>query len=121
MSDTTTKRKLEAALSMARATVLLLEDELAVVETSALDALLSTAQTLAQYGLGHEAVRAAAERGELAVQRGSRGKYLVLESELRRYLASRPLRPTPRRASPPDLDGWEVDADRVLQLVGSRR
>ena len=83
------------------------------------DPLLSTAETLERFGYGREAIRAAVERGELSVQKGARGKYLVLESEMRRYIASRPLRPAPRRApAPPDLDAWERAVDRDLQLVG---
>jgi len=122
MSDSATKRKLvEAALSSAESNVALLRAVLADLDVQEHDALLSATEALARYGLGHEGIRAAAERGELAVQRGSRGKYLVLESELRRYIASRPLRPTPRRPQPAALDTWDADADRALRVVGGRR
>jgi hypothetical protein len=120
-SSTDPKRKLEAALASARATVSILEAELESIETQpAHDELLDAKSSLARFGLGPEALRAAAERGELKVSRGARGKLLVLESELRRYIASRPYKPTPRRTQPPEnLDAWEREAD--LRLVGGRK
>jgi hypothetical protein len=86
------------------------------------DPLLNTCEIQARYNLGHEGVRAAAVRGELAVLCGARDQLMVFDSEMRRYFASRPFRPTPRRAAPPpDLDAWEADADRALHLVERRR
>ena len=123
MTDTPTKRKLVAALASARATVSLLEAELESLETQPTqDALLDAKQSLEKYGLGHEGIRGGAERGELAVQRGARGKLLVLESELRRYIASRPYRPTPRHALPlASLDAWDAEADRPLRVIGGHK
>ncbi|HEY2405216.1 MAG TPA: hypothetical protein VGI10_04400 [Polyangiaceae bacterium] len=95
----------------------MIEIELAGLDSApGSDPLLGTRETLEKYGLGHEAIRAAAERGELAVQRGARGKLLIVESELRRWLASRPYRPTLRRPAMPasDLDAWDADTDREL-------
>jgi len=124
MTDTPTKRKLvAAALASAETTVSLLRAELESIDSQpAHDELLDAKQSLEKYGLGHEGLRSAAERGELAVSRGARGKLLVLESELRRYIASRPYKPTPRRAAPlENLDAWEAEADRALRVVGGRR
>jgi hypothetical protein len=115
--------KLEAALAALDAARSLVVAQLDELETHPVDdALLDAKQSQAKYGLGHEGLRGGAERGELAVQRGARGKLLVLESELRRYIASRPYKPTPRRALPSaNLDQWEAEADRSLRVVGGRK
>jgi hypothetical protein len=80
------------------------------------DELLDAKQCHARYGVGGEAIRGAAHREELAVVRGARGKLLVADSELRRWLESRPYRPGPRRAegTTSDLDAWEAEADAAI-------
>lgn len=117
------KRKLEAALLAARATVVLIEAELEQVERTgtAGDELLNARQALAEFGIGHNAIKAAAERGDLSVSRGSRGRLMVERGELRRYIKSRPVRA--RRAAPAaTLDDWERDAERSLRsIAGGRR
>ncbi|HEY5373373.1 MAG TPA: hypothetical protein VIK01_06785 [Polyangiaceae bacterium] len=86
------------------------------------DELLGTEQTLARFSLGHEAVRAAAARGELVVSRGARGKLLVLESDVRRFIAARRYQPAPRRALPSaNLDEWDIEADRSLRVVAGAK
>lgn len=115
MTDESTKRKLEAALSAARATVALLEAELDDVTTGVTgdDPLLDTKQIKLESGLGHDGVKAAIARGELSASRGPRGKILVLRSELRRYLQSRPV--LPRKAAPViDMSDWDAQAQRAL-------
>lgn len=123
MTDDPKKRKLEAALASARVTVTLLEAELEQVDALGADGeqMLTTAQTLAEFGIGHDAVKAAAERGELTVSRGARGKLLIERAEIRRYIKSRPLRP--RKAAPAaNLDDWDAQAERSLRsLNGGRR
>lgn len=118
MTDPTQKRKLEAALSAARATVALLEAELDDVTQGVTgdDPLLDTKQIKLECGLGHGGVKAAIERGELTASRGPRGKILVLRSELRRYLQSRPVQPKPRKAQPTDdMGAWDAQALRAIQ------
>lgn len=110
------KQKLEAALSAARATVALIEAELEQADATGADGaqLLNMQQTLAEFGIGHNAVKAAAERGELAVSRGARGRLMVERSELRRYIKSRPVRA--RKAAPAaNISDWERDAERALR------
>ncbi len=123
MTDNPKRRKLEAALASARATVCLLEAELEQVDVAGSDGeqLLTTAQTLAEFGIGHDAIKAAAERGELTVSRGARGKLLIERSEIRRYIKSRPVRP--RKAAPAaSLADWERDAEQSLRsIAGGRR
>jgi len=113
MTDETKKRKLEAALNAARATVALLEAELSDVE-QADDPLLGVDELHEQFSCGRDAVRAAVERGELTASRGARGKILVARSEIERWLRSRPYKPGPRRAEPS-----EVDTDALEEELAS--
>jgi hypothetical protein len=122
MTDENRKRKLEAALHSARATVALLEAELEQAESvgSDGDQLLNMRQALAEFGLGHNAIKTAAERGDLAVSRGARGRLMVERAEIRRYIKSRPVRP---RNAPPaaNLTDWDRQAERSLRgLKGGR-
>ena len=124
MTDDNSRRKLlETARAALRAADALLTAELEHANTQpGHDALFDAKQSLAKYGLGHEGLRGAAERGELDVFKGARGKLLVLESNLRKYIASRPYKPTPRRVLPPaDLAAWDAEADRALRVVGGRK
>ncbi|MES1173564.1 MAG: helix-turn-helix domain-containing protein [Myxococcales bacterium] len=70
------------------------------------DDLLGVAECRA-LGVGRDALTGAADRGELAVSRGVRGKLLVRKSELDRWLASKPYTPSPKPDAAPDLDAWD--------------
>jgi hypothetical protein len=123
MTDDTKKRKLEAALSAARATVALLEAELDDVTqgVSGDDPLLDVDQVQAEFGAGRDALKAAAARGELELLRGARGKLMISRSAVRRWIESRPAKP--RKAAPAsNLDDWDREAERALRAVpGGRR
>jgi len=60
------------------------------------DDLLGVADCAAQYGVGRDALKRAAERGELAVTRGPRQRLQVRRSELRTWLESKPAHAAPR-------------------------
>lgn len=85
------------------------------------DPLLGTKQIFAETGLGHDGVKAAAERGELAVSRGPRGKLLVARSELRRYLQSKPVQPRKVEPAAQSLDDWEAQAQGALRSIAGGR
>jgi len=110
-------RKLDAAILSLEASLALLRAERDDVTAGATadDPLLGTKEIFAETGLGHDGVKAAAERGELAVSRGPRGKLLVARSELRRYLQSKPIKP--RKAEPvaESLEAWDGQALRALK------
>lgn len=118
-------RKLEAALSSARATVAILEAELADVTAGVTgdDPLLDTKQALTEFGIGHDGIKSAIERGELTASRGARGKILIARSELRRYMQARPVKPRKVAPAPAsDLDAWERQAQGELRaLRGGRK
>jgi hypothetical protein len=120
MTDDTTKRKLEAALASARVTVTLLEAELADVTQGVIgdDPLLDTKQALAEFGIGHDGIKSAIERGELAASRGGRGKILIARSELRRYLQSKPVRPRKAEPPPETISDWDRQAQGALRSIG---
>jgi hypothetical protein len=119
MGETKSKVKLAEAL---RAEAAALEAQAAAKRAQAealaeepRDEYLNVEQTLEHYNAGRDALIAAAERGEIELKRGARRQLLVLRSELERWIASRPYKPTPRKVGPPsDLDAWEKEADRAL-------
>jgi excisionase family DNA binding protein len=116
MTDKNSKRKLEAALSAARATVSLLEAELEDTERgNDTEPLLGLDELMGQYKIGRGTVQSAVERGELAASRGARGKILVTRSEVERWLKSRPYKPGPRRVEGSDS---ETDAIEDALLSG---
>lgn len=82
-------------------------------ESSEPDALLGVEECSA-LGVGRDALRGAARRGELDVSQGPRGKLLVRRSALEAWLSSRKYRPSARaeRAAEPDLDAWERSVRR---------
>jgi hypothetical protein len=73
------------------------------------DELLDVAACSKRYGVGRDALRGAADRSELAISKGARGKWLVKRSALEMWIESRPYKPAPRAANEraPDLDAWE--------------
>ncbi len=68
------------------------------------DEQLGVDELLRDYKLGRGTVQSAVERGELTASRGARGKILVLQSEIERWLKSRPYKPGPRRVEESDSD-----------------
>lgn len=86
------------------------------------DPLLDVDQVLAEFGVGRDSLKAAAERGELSLSRGARGKLLIERSAVRAWIKSRPVQP--RKVTPPvsDLECWEAEAERALAgvKVGAR-
>lgn len=78
------------------------------------DALLDV-KGAAELGVGRDALRGAARRGELEVSQGPRGKLLVRRSALEAWLSSRRYRPEARTAqqAEPDLDAWERSVRRA--------
>lgn len=89
---------------------------------SGADPVLDSEQTLARYSIGRDGLKAAAERGELTLQRGARGKIMVRESELRRWLESRPYQARPRKVeAETDLDAWEREQEAELARLGGGR
>jgi hypothetical protein len=86
----------------------------AAAKHQAADELLDAVQTRAEFGIGRDGLKRAAERGDLAVSKGSRGKPMVTRSEMRRYMASRPygLRKVVSPADTDDDDDFDaLDAE----------
>jgi hypothetical protein len=84
------------------------------LESAAPDTLLGVEECRA-LGVGRDALRGAARRGELAVSQGPRGKLLVRRSALEAWLSSRQYKPEARateNASEPDLAAWERSVRR---------
>ncbi|MFZ5891284.1 MAG: hypothetical protein ACOY0T_09560 [Myxococcota bacterium] len=123
MTDDNKKRKIKAALESAKTTVALLEAELDAVEAGAdADPFLSVEEARESHGVGREALKAAAERGEIELKRGARGKLLVRRSAILKWIDSRPHKPRPRKADPvSDLDAWERETDAELRRMGGGR
>ena len=68
-------------------------------------------QACKAHDVGRDALKGAAERGELAISRGPRGKLLVKRSALEAWLASKPYKPPPSEPAP-DLEAWERSVTR---------
>lgn len=87
------------------------------------DPLLDVDQVMAEFGVGRDSLKAAAERGEIELLRGARGKLLIARSAVRTWIESRPVQPRPRKtASAADLVAWEDEANAQLRaLQGGRR
>lgn len=84
------------------------------LESAEPDALLDV-RGAAELGVGRDALRGAARRGELEVSQGWRGKLLVKRSALEAWLSSRKYKPEARaaREAEPDLDAWERSVRRA--------
>jgi hypothetical protein len=85
-----------------------------VAEASEPDALLGVEECSA-LGVGRDALRGAARRGELDVSTGPRGKLLVRRSAIEAWLQSRKYTPSARseQESEPDLAAWEKSVRRA--------
>lgn len=81
------------------------------------DPLLDVEAVMEEFGVGRDSLKAAAERGELTLNRGSRGKLLIARSAVRAWIESRNVRPRTRKAPASDLDAWEAEADRSLRSI----
>lgn len=76
--------------------------------------LLDVTQARSEFGVGRDSLKNAADRGELAMSRGARGKLLVSRSELRRWLTARPYQ---ARKTEPCSDGFDA-IDHELAMGG---
>jgi hypothetical protein len=110
----TSNQKLLAALAAAKATVAILEAELARGGDAAADEVLDLTQIAQRYGYGRDAITAAIARGELHATRGPRQRIQVLRSEIDRWRTSKPVRATRKSADVIDLASWEAEADRAM-------
>jgi hypothetical protein len=93
----------------------------ALPDGEAADPLLDTKQALAEFGIGHDGIKSAIERGELSASRGARGKILIARSELRRYLQSKPVHPRKATPAAETLDDWDKQAQGALRSIGGGR
>jgi hypothetical protein len=82
----------------------------ATADPTADDEHLDVKQTHAEYGVARDGLKNAADRGELAITLGARGKLLVRRSELVRWLDSRPYR-SKRKVAPAENDFDAIDAE----------
>lgn len=93
------------------------------VAPAADDPWLTLPEMEEQYHITRQVLAAAQQRGELAPRRGPKGRVMIRRSEIEAWIESRAW--TPRRtvkATAPDLDEWEAQAERELQLVqGGKR
>jgi hypothetical protein len=106
-----------AALHAQADTLLALADTLSRASN---EDLLSVDRSLAEFGVGRDGLKAAADRGELSLSRGARGKILVARSELQRWLTARPYK-SARKTEPvaEDLDALDVELARGGLVVGA--
>jgi hypothetical protein len=81
-----------------------LEELAATLPDVAADALIGVAECAERYNVGRDALKRAAERGELNVSRGPRQRLLVKRSALEAWLVSRPLHAA-------NGDEWEPDSE----------
>jgi hypothetical protein len=93
----------------------------AIVEEPDAAELLDAKQTLDRYGIGRDAIRGAAFRGELQVHRGARGKFLIRKDAIEGWIASRPYSPTPRRAPCADLAEWDRVTSAAMRALPRAR
>jgi hypothetical protein len=121
-----TVKQIEASLASARALVASLEATLAEATEPHAPQLLDSRQSFAEFGIGHDGLLAAAERGEIQLTRGARNKLLVERDELERWVRSRPVAPRQRLPVAPtavaDLEAWDREAGAALRsIAGGRR
>lgn len=77
------------------------------------DELLDVDAVSERYGIGRQALRGAAARGELVIARGARNKWLVRCSAVEAWLASRPYRPNAKASNDAaDLAAWDRGMQR---------
>lgn len=108
---------LRAQAAALRAQADTLEALASALESEAPDTLLGVAEAAA-LGVGRDALRGAAKRGELEISQGPRGKLLVRRSALEAWLRSRPYKPEARASgeaqpSAKDLEAWERSVRRA--------
>lgn len=82
--------------------------------------LIDVKQAHADYSVGRDALLAAESKGELKLQRASRGKILVSRAEIERWLRTRQWVPRKPRAAATDLDAWEQQSSANLAGLASR-
>jgi hypothetical protein len=110
------RRKLEAALSSARATVALLEAELEDIDDigDGSDPLLDLESVEAE-GLSPHTARTWIKSGRLEAYQAERGRFVFRRSALMKAIEASPVMPRERKAKPPaDLAAWEAEADRAI-------
>jgi hypothetical protein len=84
---------------------LLIEEAKALVAPS--DPLLGLRPIKDRYGVGRVAIRSAIDRGELQAKKGPHNdEYLIRQSELERWLSSKPYVPRQRKSAE-----WKDDPD----------
>ena len=83
------------------------------------DELLDLRQVEARFGVSAGTARAAIRRGDVSASRGPRQRLLVRESEIERWLTSRPVQPRRKQESVVDLSTWEQEAQVALRGTGS--
>jgi len=106
-------KALRAQAAALRAQADALEALAATLPDVAADELLGV-KACAALGVGRDALRGAARRGELDISQGPRGKLLVKRSALEAWLRSRPYKPT-AAAPVADLAAW----DRSMRSKGA--
>lgn len=94
---------------------------MALPDGDASDPLLDVDQVQSEFGVGRDSLKAAADRGELTLSRGARGKLLIERSAVRAWIKSRPVQPRKAAAPVTDLDSWELEAEATLRSSGGRR
>lgn len=87
---------LRAQATALRAQADALEALAVALPDAAADDLIGVAECAGEYGVGRDALKRAAERGELAVSRGPRQRLLVRRSAIVAWLESKPMRTTER-------------------------
>lgn len=104
------REALRAQASALRAQADALEALAETVPDSTADELIGVEECASRYRVGRDALRGAAQRGELEVSRGPRNRLLVQRGALEAWLRSRPFEgATPQS----DDDEWSPDGRRV--------
>jgi hypothetical protein len=107
-SSDSKKRKIEAALQSARATVALLEAELEDVELGD-DRIRDLKEAAAHHNESEWTLRSWTKNGRLPATRGARGKLLVKDSDVRAARLAEPVVVKTRgRETPDDADPFEA-------------
>lgn len=103
---------LEAEAYQALAKAARMRAEVASLAVRETDELLDVTRARAEFGVGRDGLKNAADRGEITLSRGARGKLWVTRTELRRWLDSRPYKSSKATPVTDDVDAIEEELKR---------
>ena len=81
--------------------------------------LLDLKQVAERYGIGRDALLAAARRGDIELSRGPRRKIWVRGYEIEQWITDHKFVPTSRKAEPTNLEEWDRQVEEEFQRMAA--